>query len=83
VQKKWVTRSGKTYINGMYVRKKKNRSGSTSVVIVDKGSGNFRHLKTIGISSEEKVIFDNLKRILATICAKRDFPKMANTRFRR
>ncbi|MDR1881382.1 MAG: IS1634 family transposase [Prevotella sp.] len=42
----------------MYVRKKKNRSGSTSVVIVDKSNGTIRYVKTIGISSEEKEIED-------------------------
>jgi transposase len=40
----------------MYVRKKQNRSGSTSVVIVDKSSGKIRYLKTIGVSCDEKVI---------------------------
>jgi Transposase len=42
----------------MYVRKKKNRSGSTSVVIVDKSLGKTRYLKTIGVSSDEKSIFE-------------------------
>lgn len=40
----------------MYVRKKRNRSGSTSVVIVDKSTGKTRYLKTIGTSSDEKEI---------------------------
>ena len=40
----------------MYVRKKPNRSGSTSIVIVDKNSGKTRYLKTIGVSSDEKTI---------------------------
>ena len=40
----------------MYVRKKKNRSGTTSVVIVDKSSGRIRYLETIGVSSDEKTI---------------------------
>jgi len=40
----------------MYVRKKKNRSGSTSIVIVDKSRGKIRYLKTIGISSDEKIL---------------------------
>jgi transposase len=35
----------------MFIRKKKNRSGSTSVVVVDKSGGRFRELKTIGVSS--------------------------------
>jgi hypothetical protein len=40
----------------MYVRKKQNKSGSISVVIVNKSSGKYRYLKTIGISSDEKKI---------------------------
>jgi hypothetical protein len=39
----------------MFVRKKKNRSGSTSVVVVDKRGGCFREVKTIGVSSEGKL----------------------------
>jgi len=42
----------------MFVRKKPNRSGSTSVVIVDKRAGKVRYLKTIGVSSEPKEIED-------------------------
>jgi transposase len=42
----------------MFVRKKPNRSGSTSVVIVDKRSGKVRYLKTIGVSSDSKEIED-------------------------
>jgi transposase len=38
----------------MFVRKKKNRSGTTSVVVIDKSGGRFRELKTIGISSDEE-----------------------------
>ena len=44
----------------MFVRKKPNRSGSTSVVIVDKRAGKVRYLKTIGISSDPKEIEDLL-----------------------
>jgi hypothetical protein len=40
----------------MFIRKKKNRSGSTSIVVIDKSNGRFRELKTIGISADEKVI---------------------------
>ena len=32
----------------MFVRKKKNRSGTVSVVVADKSSGKFKELKTIG-----------------------------------
>jgi transposase len=40
----------------MFVRRKKNRSGSTSVVVVDKSAGHFREMKTIGISFDSKEI---------------------------
>ncbi len=40
----------------MFIRKKKNRSGTTSVVVVDKSNRVFRELKTIGVSSDEKEI---------------------------
>ena len=39
-------------------RKKPNRSGSTSVVIVDKRAGKVCYLKTIGVSSDPKEIED-------------------------
>ncbi|MGI6319568.1 MAG: IS1634 family transposase [Bacteroidales bacterium] len=42
----------------MYVRKKPNRSGSTSVVIVEKRNGKTYYLKTIGVSSDPKEIND-------------------------
>jgi len=40
----------------MYVRKKKNKSGSTSIVIVDKSRGRYLEVKTIGVSSDESEI---------------------------
>ena len=40
----------------MFVRKKKNRSGSISVVIVDKSSGQLRYLKTIGVGRDEEEV---------------------------
>jgi transposase len=40
----------------MFVRKKKNRSGSTSVAVVDKSNGCFREVKIMGTSSDEKAI---------------------------
>jgi len=40
----------------MYVRKKSNRSGSTSVVIIEKRGGKICYLKTIGVSSDDKEI---------------------------
>jgi hypothetical protein len=44
------------YICEMFVRKKRNRAGSTSVVIVSKVSGKTRYIKTIGISFHEQEI---------------------------
>lgn len=40
----------------MFVRKKKNRSGTTSVVVVDKSHGKFKELVTIGISKNKEEI---------------------------
>jgi transposase len=36
----------------MFIRKKKNRSGTTSIVVVDKSKGFYREIKTIGTSKE-------------------------------
>ena len=38
----------------MFVRKKKNRSGTTSVVVVDKRGGKFKELSTIGIGHNDE-----------------------------
>ena len=35
----------------MFVRKRRNKSGTTSVVVVDKSSGRFKELTTIGVAS--------------------------------
>lgn len=40
----------------MFVRKKVNKSGSTSVVVVDKSGGSFRQVKSYGSSSDPKEI---------------------------
>jgi transposase len=42
----------------MFVRKKKNKSGSTSIVVVDKSGGQFKELKTLGVSSDENKILE-------------------------
>ena len=42
----------------MYVRKKPNRSGSTSVVVIEKRNSKCHYLKTIGVSSDAKEIED-------------------------
>ena len=38
----------------MLLRKKKNRSGTIIVVIVEKRLGKFKHIKTIGVSSDKE-----------------------------
>jgi hypothetical protein len=40
----------------MHIRQKKNKSGSTSIVVVDKSSGKYKELKTIGVSSDDNKI---------------------------
>lgn len=40
----------------MFVRRKKNRSGTTSVVVVDKHGGKFRELHTVGIARSDAEI---------------------------
>ena len=45
----------------MFVRRKKNRSGTTSVIVVDKSSGKFKELTTIGVSSSPDEL-DELER---------------------
>ncbi|MCL2284074.1 MAG: IS1634 family transposase [Fibromonadales bacterium] len=40
----------------MHIRKKKNKSGSTSIVVVDKSGGKYKEIMTIGTSSDEKQI---------------------------
>ena len=47
----WVTRSEKQYFCSMYVRLKTNRSGSTTVVVVEKKAGSQVYVKSIGTSS--------------------------------
>ena len=42
----------------MYIRKRPNRSGSTSVVVLEKRAGKMYYLKTIGVSSDPSEIED-------------------------
>jgi hypothetical protein len=46
----WVTQGKKLIHLRMFIRKKKNRSGTTSVVVAEKRNGVFRELRTIGVS---------------------------------
>jgi len=40
----------------MFVRKKKNKSGSISIQLIDKSSGRYRVAKTIGSSDDEQIL---------------------------
>ena len=46
----------KVYLSTMYVRKKHNRSDSTSVVVVSKASGKYKEIKSFGSSTSEEEI---------------------------
>jgi uncharacterized circularly permuted ATP-grasp superfamily protein len=59
----------------MYVRKKPNRSGSTSVVVIKKNKGKDCYLKTIGISSdaqEKEELYLEGKKWIARQVGQRD-----------
>ena len=47
----------------MFVRKKKNRSGTISVVVVDKSRGKFREVKKFGVGSTEVALLTILFRV--------------------
>ncbi|MCL5990521.1 MAG: hypothetical protein M1419_00250 [Bacteroidetes bacterium] len=40
----------------MFIRKKKNKSGVISVQIIEKKSGKYKYIKTIGSSSDKEII---------------------------
>ncbi|MBR9998691.1 MAG: transposase, partial [Cyclobacteriaceae bacterium] len=44
------------YLAGMFVREKKNKSGTVSIQIIDKSSGSYRVAKTVGSSSDPEEI---------------------------
>ena len=47
-----MPRAKNAYLWGMFVRRKVNKSGTTSVVVVDKSGGFFRQVKSFGSSSD-------------------------------
>ena len=49
----------------MFIRRRRNKSGTVSVVVVDKSSGKFRELKTIGVSSDPHEIQELERRARA------------------
>ena len=44
------------YLVGVFVREKKNKSGTVSVQFIDKSSGSYRVAKTVGSSSDPEEI---------------------------
>ncbi len=46
----------------MYIRTKRNKSGTISVVVVDKSSGKYREIETIGIAKDEGQVEDLMAR---------------------
>ena len=52
----WVAQAKIVYICIMFVRKKINRSGPTSVVVVSKASGKYTEIKSFGTSTSEEEI---------------------------
>ena len=51
----------------MYVRKKHNRSGTTSVVVVSKANGKYKEIKSFGSSSSEEDIESRCNKAAAWI----------------
>jgi len=59
----------------MFIRKKKNRSGTTSVIVVDKRNGVYKEVHTIGIGKDDSEIEKLVKQGLYWIdshCGNRD-----------
>ncbi len=46
----------------MYIRKKKNKSGSISIQIIDKSTGKYKVIKTIGTSFDTKEVEELYKK---------------------
>ena len=51
-----VTQAQKWYICAMFIRKKKNKSGTTSIVVVDKHGKKFKELHTAGVAVDNDEI---------------------------
>jgi len=53
------------YLCSMFPRKKKNRTGTISVVVVDKSRGGFKEVKNFDVAKTEEEA-DRLARIMNT-----------------
>jgi hypothetical protein len=47
----------------MFIRKKKNPSVIISIQVIDKSGGKYKILKTIGSSSDEKIVKSYINRV--------------------
>jgi hypothetical protein len=66
----------------MFVRKKRNASGTTSVQIIDKSTGKFRVVKTVGSSSQESEIsflWKHAHGLLSSLVGQTSFDFMQET----
>ena len=60
----------------MYVRKKKNRSGSTSVVVVSKQTGRYKELHVVGVSCNPVHIEELYQQGLTWIKSRTNLPNI-------
>lgn len=59
----------------MFVRKKKNRSGTTSIVVVNKTFGKYKEIKTIGVGKDDyqiKNLINQAHKWIETQCGVKD-----------
>lgn len=66
----------------MFVRKKKNKSGTISIQIIDKSSGKYKVVKTVGSSKDLKKIeklYEEAYRIIPTLQKQDTFDFLSNT----
>jgi transposase len=67
--------SNKAVFLRMFIRKKQNRSGTTSIVVVDKRKGVYREIHTIGVgqdSTEIESLYRQGLRWIESCCGNRD-----------
>lgn len=60
----------------MFVRKKKNRNGKISIQIIDKSSGKYKVIKTIGNSDDSKIVnelYQQAKQEIKTLHGQQQF----------
>jgi len=57
-----VSQGANSYFCEMFVRQKKNKSGIVSIQVIDKGSGKYKVLKTIGSSSNHSDIHSFIEK---------------------